>query len=352
MPDLRAVCFAGLVLAASAPLAAQEAPAAVFTRVAGAVTVDAPGPAARAPRRAAPMQVLRPGSVVHAPAAASAVIVCSIDRMVELDGPASWRLTSGGCAAGRELPAGLWRSLEQAGGTPVALPRGFLEERRSRGSEDDGHPVLLSPRGRLVGTDRPALSWTAVEGAEAYEVRVQGVVTFTRRFPAAELACGPETGWRPDRPVTVCTVPWPEEEMALVPGFPVWMRVLAKRAGESAFAGSEEEVPVDLGPLEAREDWAALPFDPPARRALEAVRAFDEERFGAAAAAHRERLAEGDDPAIRVLLGDALAGLGLLELAQAHYLHAEASGPREVAAAARQRLAILEEQAVEAAGAR
>ena len=265
MRDLRALCLAGLLLAA-ASLAAQEAPTAVFTRVAGAITVDAPGSAARAPRRAAPMQVLPQGSVVHAPEAASAVIVCSIDRMVEIDGPATWRLTHGGCAGGRELPAGLWRSLEQAGGTPVALPRGLLEERRSRGSEEEGHPVLLAPRGRLAGSDRPAFSWLAADGAEEYEVRVQGVVTFTRRFSLAELSCGPEDGWRPDRPVTVCTAPWPEDEMALVPGFPVWMRVLAKSPGESAFAGSEEEVPVDLVPVEtgffalkgAHKQWATI----------------------------------------------------------------------------------------------
>lgn len=351
MPDLRALCLTGIVLAA-APLAAQQAPTAVFTRVAGTITVDAPGPAARAPHRAAPMQVLLPGSVVYAPEAASAVIVCSTDRMVELRGPATWRLTHGGCDGGRGLEPRIWRSLEQAGGTPVELPQGFLEERRSRGSEEEGHPVFLSPRGRITGSDRPVLAWTAVEGAEAYEVRVQGVVTFSRRFSLAELSCGPEGGWRPDRPVTVCSAPWPEEERALLSGFMVWVRVLARGTGEASFTGSEEQVMVELVPGTDDAALAALPFDPALVWTLRGAAAFEQGRYGEAVEAYRKWLAEAEDAAGRVRLGDALAGLGLFHFAEAQYRHAETTGPEEVTEAARQRLALLERHAAQRVEAR
>ena len=157
------LAFLGTLLAT--PARGAETSRAVITRAAGGVAeVHAGGGV----QKARPMLLLLQDAWLRAESA-EVTVVCSDNRAMRLEGAIDWRLTAAGCQTGEDLPPGTWTALEQAGGTLQTVDQGLLVRRKSRGPDImEGQAALLSPRGRIAGTDRPELVWTAVDGVEAY----------------------------------------------------------------------------------------------------------------------------------------------------------------------------------------
>lgn len=333
--------MAAFLLLASAAAAAKQPPPVAFqgviTQIQGAVEVVGPG-VSDLPL-ASPWQVIQAGVTIRIPKGGSAGIVCSNRRFVRLRGPAAWSLTEPACAAGKELtPAEYALTVPQGGRFKVVKGLLVLErEIRDADGDDPLAPVVLSPRSTVLRSPRPTLSWSRVPAATEYEVQWSGRGTDNHdlRLATVDVPCA-----RALESLSICWLPWPEDQPDLPPGEVFFLRIAARGGvAEPWHANDPVEVRtqriVEAVALERQfRAVESLGFEGAALDVARAGLLAENGLYGDAVELYRGALGVSPTPELRVTIADVELVLGLHLLAEPRYREALAAGVPSVRAAA------------------
>ena len=338
-----------LILAAAAPAAEPGALSAIFLRVEGKATVTSAGAApAREIRPAMPLQRLEPGESIHVPAGSRVAVLCSTERLATLEGSAEWTLRADSCARGKKLPGGAYRNLSAESGTLRSAGKTRVWLRNSRHVPAKiPVPLVLSPRNSTIRQPQPRVFWTAIPGAQEYEIHWEGLGAPAQTVKAAEAGCGKGDGlWQG---LDICSAPFPADR-ELEEGATAFLRV----GGKVSLLGHihREEKAISVRRLSARsaaalkaelEKVATAPADPLVRQLLEATPLSGRELWNEVLEHYELALSANEAPVLRVAAGDVLLAQESWDLAAAQYrLALQAARELEVEAAAARGLGQVE----------
>jgi len=279
---------------------------------------------------ARPLQILAPGSTLKLPAAATAVVVCSNDRFVEVTGPVQWQLGTESCRSGRPVAPGTYRRLRPSQGRAIIFHDSLLTEVPSRSDDENGKvPVLLRPRSPrmrtiVLGEASPTLVWTTVSRAQSYDlVLTRGadesvIADISCEFRAEVLT----------EPLRTCLASWPWSP--LISGEEVELQVRAHTPDPDRPVRETDPSKLrlaDAATLRTVENnlaAAAAAGLPKAAHQLGRAAVYSEAKlFNEAAEALGASLEESPQAVLAVRLADLYLGLGQLRAALNSYQRAE-----------------------------
>jgi hypothetical protein len=344
--NARALVLFAVVLPAAA--SALPDPATRVYREPLAVVLDSTGEVGWTPafdrspaRPVGRLQALDEGARLHLPAGSRIRLFCSAGTYLELDRDAV--LTAELCRGGRPLPGDSAALLRPQAGRLRTVGRSLELVGDLRGELGDA-PVLLFPRNTRVLDGRPALGWTEVDGAAAYEVRLTGGgLREIAHLPAGKVWCGVQQ--RAGLTLRTCGLAWPAEWPELPAGTDFQLAVRAVRSTGPWLDLQEVSRLQVLPPAEAEGlrtrlcEIAGLEIDPLTRLLLLAGTAAGAGLLAEAATAYEEaaaRTGPAGAPEIAATLGEVYRAAGLYELAAAAYRRAQGAGAGTPAHAAAQ----------------